>query len=285
MDIRIGNTIILKVSPATIGETNFDNIKSIKAVFIRKENEQPQSCNPAPYCSRNNIYPCYNVQPYNACYCNNTCECCSEQAEYESELEHNDLTFTDGFIHFTFPANKQSHCGEYTVKLSAVIGDENTDEEDCLGLCMNTGIEFNLTCGGSISHGVGKSYTFTLGEGNSSTEPDDPVTPPSSTKKIYVGLGGETLSTVNDITSLTNVITKEVNSLAESNDWSLPLSVGKYIWVCSELPVTTIVPDHFAYMPMTNKGTIGTYNCYRANNKVIKSDVVDEGTIQILTLQ
>lgn len=266
MDIRIGNTIMIKVSPATIGETNFDNIKSIKAVFIRKENEQPQSCNPAPYCSRNNIYPCYNVQPYNTCYCNNTCECCSEQAEYEDKLDHDDLVFTDGFVHFTFPANKQSHCGEYLVKLSAVIGNEDTDEENCLSLCMNTGIEFNLTCGGSMGHGVGKSYTFTLGEGSSSTDPDDPVV---GKKNLYLGMGDEDITTFAEIEALTDLVHEQISKLTEKEFVINNTVVNKYIWFCSQLPISSIQSSNFD-VPYVTKADVNGYYCYRTEYQIKK---------------
>lgn len=88
---------------------------------------------------------------------------------------------------------------------------------------------------------------------------------------LYIGFGGATISSMQDIENLTNMQHHEQSALY--GNYRISARETSYLWICANTDITRATSSGF-YIPLEEPITIGELKCYRSANDIVQGEVV-----------
>ena len=87
---------------------------------------------------------------------------------------------------------------------------------------------------------------------------------------LYIGMGGESISSKEDVENLLNV--QHYNRGSATGDYQITIPSTSYLWICTTSSVGEVLSNGFQ-VPMNKFVKVGNLNCYRTTNSIIPSEM------------
>ena len=90
-------------------------------------------------------------------------------------------------------------------------------------------------------------------------------------RQLYIGVGGTTLSNMEDIEDLTNL--QHYTNSDVSGDYSITFDDTAYLWICTPTAIRSVTSSGFD-VPLNEPIEIEDLQCYRSANSIVASDMM-----------